>query len=238
MKINANQGKEINYQLRSSNDNQGDITQTNIELSVKLKATINEHGVPIYEAPIEIHDKADLNNYGITWNDCRTIHFGTSDGVTVYFFKTSNRSFAEEQWKYLNSQHSKGYRSSRCLVPGKLKPLIVCPDSNKCSACPFGRKPEDREPTIISWDGLIETGYEPESEDREMARAEARREFEDVRKVMDKKDPNIARAIVLKEMYGYSVAEIANKLNITERQVYYLIAQAKTIGKEYAEKNQ
>ena len=45
-----------------------------------------------------------------------------------------------------------GRTDTRCIVPGKQKPLIVCPECNKCSNCPFGRKPEDRQPRVIDYE--------------------------------------------------------------------------------------
>lgn len=210
--------------------------QTEIELSAKLKTTTNEKGEIVHYAPIEIKDKADLANYGITWDDCKTLHFGQSDHVTVYFLPTTNKAFADSQWAELNTEHSRSYRSVRCKVPGKRKKLINCPDTNKCSACPFDRKPEDRKANVISWDELIANVYEEQREDRELAARLAWMEFKKVKEWMDAKDPNIARAIVLKEMYGCEVSEIAEKLEIEERQVYYCLQQAKTIGKKYKEK--
>ncbi len=213
-------------------ENTGNV-QTDIELSVKLKTTTTEKGEILYYAPIEINNKADLANYGITWDDCKTLHFGESDSVTVYYFPTTSKAFADSQWAELNTQHSKSYRSVRCPVPGKGKKLIYCPDTNKCSACPFGRKPEDRKANSLSWDELVESGYEVQTEDKELAARLAWMEFEKVKEWMDAKDPNIAKAIVLKEMVGDTVSEIALKLGIKERQVYYCLEQAKAIGKKY-----
>ena len=78
--------------------------------------------------------------------------------MTVYFFKTTNRAFAEDQWKYLDNLHSKGYASVRCMIPGKRKPWVKCPTTVSCAKCPHKA---DRKPPIISWDKLISTGYEP-----------------------------------------------------------------------------
>ena len=203
----------------------------------KLQATINENGETVYQAPIEIKSDADLENYGITREDCRTLHFGKSEKIIVYYFPTTNKRFAEEQWKYLNTQHSKGYRSTRCMVPGKQKPLIVCPDSNKCSACPYGRSMEDRQSKVISWEGLIETGYEPASGKDETENTDRRMDIEKVITFLERRVPGIVRIIVLKEVYGYSVAEIAEEVGITERRVYYYLNQAKKIGKEYKERH-
>lgn len=85
-------------------------------------------------------------------------NFHGSEKVTVYFFKTENRSFAEYQWSYLDSQHSRGYASVRCMIPGKTKAFIKCPDTVSCTTCPYKDK---KQAPIISWDGLVETGYEP-----------------------------------------------------------------------------
>ena len=195
----------------------------------KLEATINEFGETVYQAPIEIRDKADLTNYGITWDDCRTLRFGTSDGILVYFYETTNKSFAEEQWRYLNTQHSKGYRSTRCMVPGKKKPLIVCPDCNKCAMCPYGRKQEDRRARLISWEGMLEEGYELAN----LESADNRVELDEIKELLNQNDPDILRVVILKELYGYSASEIANMIGMPERRVYYYIKQAKEIGKEY-----
>lgn len=197
--------------------------------------TKNEKGEVIYYAPIEIKNEDDLTNYGITWDDCKTVHFGQSDRVVVYYFPTTNKELVDSQWAILNTEHSRSYRSVRCKVPGKCKPLITCPDTNKCSACPYNRRPEDREPNIISWDGLIESGYEVPSEDKKLTAQLAWMVFEKVKEWMDEKDPNIARAIIMREMEGYKVSEIAEKLDVTERQVYYYLQQAKAIGKKYRE---
>lgn len=197
--------------------------------TVKLTATINESGEAVYEAPIEIRDKADLANYGITWEDCKTLRFGTSDSITVYFFKTTNRQLAEEQWRYLNAQHSKGYRSTRCMVPGKQNPLIICPDCNQCSACPYGFTAEDRQSRVISWEGMTEEGYEPSG----CEMMDAAVELDEIRKRMDQKNPDIMRAVALKELYGYTVPEIADILGISNRNVYFYLSQAREIGKKY-----
>lgn len=206
---------------------------TGNEQSIRYATTKNENGDTIYYAPIEIIDNEDLRNYGITWGDCKTLHFGTSDRVRVYLFPTTNKELADFQWAEINTKHSRGYRSTRCNVPGKRGGLIQCPDTNKCNECPYGRRPEDRKPNTISLDRLSESGYEEAVEDREMTARLAWMEFERLKVWMDAKDLNIAKAIILKEMHGYKVSEIAEELGIDERQVYYCLQQAKDIGKKY-----
>ena len=92
------------------------------EAEFRHHTSIGPNGEVLYDAPLQIKDKADLEFFGITWNDCRTLNFHSSEQMTVYFFKTTNRTFAEDQWKYLDNLHSKGYASVRCMIPDRRKP--------------------------------------------------------------------------------------------------------------------
>lgn len=58
-------------------------------------------------------------------------------------------------------------------------------------------------------------------------------EYADIRARMDAEDPRIARAFEAKELFGYSVREIAAELGVSGPRVYQLIARAKAIGKEH-----
>ena len=205
---------------QSTND-----TPITSESTFRHNTSIGPNGEILFDAPIEIKDQADLDNYGITWNDCRTLNFHGSDKVTVYFFKTENRTFAEYQWRYLDTQHSRGYASVRCMIPGKRKAFIKCPDTVSCATCPYKDK---KQAPIISWDGLVETGYEPTI---------AKAEYEGIKAMMDEEDARIARAFEMKELQGYSVREIAAELEISQPRVYQLIARAKAIGMEYRKIN-
>ena len=214
-------------------DNTGKV-QARDYTSIRHRTEVNEKGEVVYFAPIVIKDKVDLANYSITWADYERLPFGTSERRTVYYFPTTNKEMADMFWKDLNTTHSKEYRSTRCDdVPGKRKKHIVCPDTNKCSACPYGRKPEDKKAKVISLDGLEQEGCEFAAEDREMRAVEARMTFEKVRVEMDKKDENIAKAVILKEMHELKVKEIAEELGIEERQVYYCLKQARDIGERF-----
>ena len=93
--------------------------------------------------------------------------------------------------------------------------------------------PEKRQSRFVSID---EPGWEMPHEDAGYAAKEAWAVFESVKVHMDAKDKNIAKVIVLKEMYGYDATQIASKLGLTERQVYYYLQQAKQIGKDYHKK--
>ena len=205
-----------------------------LESTFKHHTSIGPNGEILFDAPIEIKNQADLDNYGITWNDCRTLNFHGSDKVTVYFFKTENRTFAEYQWRYLDTQHSRGYASVRCLIPGKRKAFIKCPDTVSCATCPYKDK---KQAPIISWDGLAETGYEPVGSASVDEQVEAKMEYEGIKALMHAEDTRIARAFELKELQGYSVREIAEELEISQPRAYQLIARAKAIGMEYRKIN-
>ena len=204
------------------------------EAEFRHNTSIGPNGELLFDCPIEIQNQQDLDAFGITWNDCRTLNFHGSDKVTVYFFKTENRAFAEYQWSYLDTQHSRGYASVRCMIPGKRKAFIKCPDTVSCATCPYKGK---KQAPIISWDGLVETGYEPVGSAPVDEQVGAKMEYEVINAMMDAKNIRIARAFEMKELHGYSVREISAELEISQPRVYQLIARAKAIGKEYRKKN-
>lgn len=204
----------------------------------KHSTSIGENGEILYDFPIEIHDEADMRNYHITDDDCKYLHFGSSEKLKVYFYKTPDRSFAEAEWERINNQHSSGYFNSRCMVPGKRKAFVRCRDTNKCSECPYGRTPETKQAAVISWDGLIATGYEPVPSESVENRVMAKIEYTEIRARMDAEDVRISQAFEAKVLLGKSVKQIALDLGVSEPRVYQLIARAKAIGKAYRKENE
>lgn len=211
--------------------------QAGLEAEFKHGTSIGPDGEILYDCPIEINDDADMRNYGITKQDCRYLHFNGSQRMRVYFYKTPDRALAESQWEYINTLHSSGYFSARCMVPGKRKAFIRCRDTNKCSECPYGKTPETKQAPVISWDELVDSGWEPTSEASVEHQVMARLEYETIRALMDAEDPRIAIAFESKTLYGDSVREIAAELGVSEPRVYQLIARAKAIGKEFRQNN-
>ena len=217
--------------IETTNDNT-DVTETTISFEEIEQATqFVKDGCVNYYAPIEIEHSGQLETLNITWNDCRTWHIG-SERVTVYLCPADEATYRFLLGE-LRRKHRNGYRAVRCMVEGKLKPLIRCPESNKCSACPYGRKPEDREANIISWDGLIESGYEGEADNRMVEQLQAKLEYDEIHTLMDSENPIIAQVFEMKERDGFSVSEIADRLHIKPRNVYYYLDRAKAIGKKY-----
>ena len=213
--------------------------KVNVSNSGEFKhgTSIGENGEILYDAPLEIRDQADMANYGITTEDCRYLHFGSSQKMRVYFFKTTNRAFAEYQWEYLNNLHSAGYFSTRCMVPGKRKAFVRCRDTNKCSECPYGRTPEDKQSPVVSLDVLLDSGWEPAPADSVEHEVMVKAERDEIWARMNAEDVRIKQAFEAKELLGDSVKKIARDLRVSEPRVYQLVARAKAIVKEYREEN-
>ena len=76
---------------------------------------------------------------------------------------------------------------------------------------------------------MAEEGYEPAGNEM----SDAGVELDEIRKRMDQKNLNIMKAVTLKELYGFTVPEIADILGITNRNVYFYLSRAREIGKEY-----
>lgn len=192
------------------------------------KGRINAKGKQVYDAPIRIVDNNDLRNYGITWKDCETLYVGGIEPMNVYMYETDDPKLADSFWKEINVEHHRNCRSTRCLVPGTLKPLIVCPECNKCSHCPYGRKPEDRQPRVIDYE--VPEDLMNNSEDfSRMNQAESEMVYDELIAAMRRKNPLIAEVFIRYHTYGYDAPEIAVELGIDRRTVYYLKQQAEQI---------
>lgn len=193
--------------------------------------TLNElrnNGKEVYAAPIVIEHSSQLASLGISWSQCRTWYIG-NERITVHLTPSD-----EETYRFLlgelRARHRDDYRTSRCMVPGKYR-LIRCPECNSCRKCPYPEYRDQRQPTVISWDDGIESGS------REMAELyEAKVQYEEIRQLMIREDPLIAQIFEMKEGSGMTVKEIAEKLQITSRQVYYYLNKAQDIGKKYYER--
>ena len=133
----------------------------------------------------------------------------------------------------LRTKHRKAYRSRRCQIPGKRKSLIMCPECNRCAECPYPEYRDQHKASDISWDTLVESGYEGEANDRMLEQLQAKLAYEELRDLMNAENPIITQIFEMKECDNYSVEKIAEKLHITERNVYYYLSRAKAIGKKY-----
>ncbi len=200
------------------------------EHEFKHHTTIGPNGEILYDAPIIIRDKEDLENYGISWKDCCTLPFGGSKPVTVYIMQLESREVADLLWSDIDTQHSREYANSRCWVEGVRKAYIRCPGTVSCSSCPNRDK---RLPPFISLDELVESGYEPAYVSPVEEQTAAKLEYKAIRDSWNAKDPRIAIAFEMKELYGFSAEEIGAVLHVSASRIYQLNDNAKTIGKAY-----
>ncbi len=202
----------------------------------RYQTSIGTNGEILFHMPLEIESTADLHNYGITWDDCCTLNFGGTDYRTVYFFKTPNRELAEDQWRYLNRDHSAKVTVTRCMGPGERKALKRCPTCNSCRKCPYGKTAADKQLNVISWDRLTEEAWTGTKKDDRYATEEIddfNLLMEELQAELDTRDKRMMRALKMNVFEGYSAAEIAEELGCTPRQVYYLLETAKRQAREW-----
>ncbi len=65
---------------------------------------------------------------------------------------------------------------------------------------------------------------------------EAKRQYEEIRDLMIQEDPLIAEVFELKEGSGMTVKEIADRIGLSIRQIYYYLQKAQDIGRKYRER--
>jgi hypothetical protein len=115
------------------------------------------------------------------------------------------------------------------MVIGKRGKPIRCDERNRCSECPFGRTPENREPQEISWDEL--EGYEAESYDTTADEVMARLGRQALIEKLKATDPRLATVFRMQQE-GYDIPDIMAELNLSQRRVYDLVKKVKTIAVE------
>ena len=211
------------------------IKENNYQESFKHRTTIREDGTILYDMPILIEHDDELQYYGITQADCITLKLGSSDSKRVWFCQTENRELAEYQWTYISTIHMQEFLSLRCIVPGKKKDFIRCPLNMKCSQCPWGIKPENKQSRTISWDRLIEAGYEPTTGIPVEKQVIDKIEMEEFERIMEAEDPRIWTAFALKRFEYESAKTISMELKISVPRVYQLLERANEIIRENRE---
>ena len=196
---------------------------------VETKAALEKSGKTVYYAPIEIESREQLDSLGITWNQCRTWRIGMRP-VIVHLTPCDEDTY-NLLFRDLRNEYHREYRDTRCLVPGKKKPLIRCPESNRCNACPYGITEENRRANLISLDEMAENGPEEWLADPITAQNDTNLILEAALDTIGSKNSKSWYAVILKNYYGLSVSEIAKIMDDTERNVYYYLSEAKRIGK-------
>lgn len=119
------------------------------------------------------------------------------------------------------------------MIPGQRKPLILCPDNNRCQECPYPEYRDKHQANQISYEQMIELGEEIGDNSRMIDQLESKMQYREIRQIMDREDSLITQVFEMKAFEDIPVKEIAAKLGITERQVYYLHSKALAIGQKY-----
>lgn len=200
-------------------------------IEAETLAALKRSGTEVFAAPIEIKHKGQLESLGITWAQCRTWYIG-SDPITVHLTPADKATYKFLLGE-LRTKHRKKHRKNRCPVPGKLKPLIPCPECNKCSECPFPEYRDKHLANQVSYEQMLADGTEVSDNSRFIEKLEAKMQYEEIREIMNKEDPLIAQVLEMKVRDYMAVKDIADDLGLTERQVYHYLSKAKAIGKEY-----
>ena len=199
----------------------------------KHRTTIGENGEILYQMPLEAETIHNPEDFGATPDQYRTLDLGGGDKIVVMYVPTTNRALAEYQWSYLTEEHNRRMRESRCMVKGKRGGYVICHNNNSCQRCPYGKRPEERERNTISWDALIEKGFEPEITTPVESQVLQKIEMEDVRARMEAKNPKIWEAFAMKYFLGDKVSTISKKLGVSPPRVYQLIDEAKAFFRRY-----
>ena len=194
-------------------------------------ATLRKSGKKICAAPVEIEHRGQLETLGITWEQMRTWHIG-SEPVKVHL-TPADEDTAKYLLSELRARHRDEYRARRCMIPGKRNHLIRCPEDNRCAKCPHPKSRDQHEANVLSWDALIGDGYEEISTKSGIGAVEAKMSLEAVFNALDAKNPKYKQAFLMKEFCEMSVAEIAEAMHDTKRNIYYYLAEAKKIGGQY-----
>lgn len=211
-----------NYDFSANPDN------FTVEETITIK-TMMASGEPIFLAPIKIEIREQLDNLHTTAAGCRKWHVG-AEAVTVKL-TPCNEAIYDMMVSILRTEHRDGVRKSRCVVRGKRGGTIRCDERNKCRECPYGRKPEDREYQEVSWDALVETGFDPGADDTTSGSVLFDMAVEDARRQMAAEDPRLVTVYdMLEDKKG--IPEIMTALGVSQRTVYYLISRCRQIIKD------
>ena len=186
-------------------------------------------GQPIYLAPIRIEIPEQLENLHTDYAHCRTWHIG-AEAVTVKLTPV-NEALYDFMVNSLRAEHRDGVRKSRCLVRGKRGGTIRCDEKNQCKNCPYGYRPEDRQYQEVSWDELSDQGFDPAAADTTSAPVLFEMGVEAARAQLAAED---GRLLTIYEMLEdkKGVPEIMDRLNLSQRRVYQLIARCREIVKD------
>ena len=197
------------------------------ESEVRTYRELTESGVEVMLAPIVIESAEQLRGLGLSAEMCRTWRVG-NQRFWVHL-TPAPREVYDLLLGEMRAAHRRSYRAGRCQVPGTLKPTIRCPESNRCSACPYGRSPEERRASELSWDELVDGGVEPATSwDEAESEAVGNAECERLLGLLGDEDPSLALTASMRAE-GYSARDIAEACGVAVPTVYARLRRARQI---------
>ena len=202
----------------------------------ETKSALENNGETVYYMPIEITNRDQLETLGITRDQCRTWRCGR-ELRTVHLTPCSKEVFTQLS-RDLWAQQTQEYRKSRCMVPGKQKPLIRCPEKNKCNECPFKISPWNRQPSLVSLDRLMEVGHEHDDTEPMDQMVLQKIELQNIKVRMDQKDQRLFAIFIMVNLEGCNKTEIASKFNISRNLVRKLIDDMNKIIQQIRDSDQ
>lgn len=207
---------------------------TDQSANFRHQTVTGENGETLFFAPVRIRNESDLKTFMVDKTARWTLPFGHSAlKYKVLYFMTESEEMSEDFWMKINSEHSQENRMKRCLVPGKRRPLIPCPECNSCAKCPYPEYRDKHEMQEVVFDDEIKVQRTRSTESPDYHKLEVKWKIQGACKMMDEQNPLFAKAIILKEYNGYTVPEIAEILHCTEYDVRYYLRRAIEIGKEF-----
>lgn len=204
----------------------------------KTLENMQTKGIKPCLAPIEIENgnEMQIDSLGIISKQLRTWRAGSEKRIVHP--TPCRQEVADFLINDMRKEHRQNYRKARCKIPGTLKPLISCPDSNKCSECPYPKYRDAHQPDNLSWDRLIKDGgNERGQDDPGIENAEIKELLRKVIAEIDTRNPKYSKAVVLHFYIGYDVHEIAELMTDSESNVYFYISEAMKIGKAFKKRN-
>ena len=193
-----------------------------------MKNTENE----VIYAPIEIESEEQMRDLGLKQEDCRTWKIGNSR-VLVYLVP-ANQETRDFLLAELYTRHTQERRKNRCVVPGLRKAWIQCPSENSCSDCPYGYQYVEGGARCLSLEKMLEDGFDSSGWDDTSDTVTNREELRCLYELLNEADPNLVRIVEL-QAAGFSVAEIADKMGVSQPTVYRALQKIHQLAQDYRE---
>ena len=186
----------------------------------------------VFYAPLVNESEEQMRDLGIKKEDCRIWTVGTRRiRVCLVPANQETRDFLIAQ---LQADRTRERRANRCRVPGQRKAWVRCPAEVSCSTCPYGLQDDSKEASVVSLEVLMDSGFDKAGPDCTAEKAEHRDELRELIRRMNEVNPDLVR-IVEWQAAGFSAAEIAGKMGVSQPTVYRALQKIHQIAQDYRE---